>query len=48
MEYWIGGAVMALLVAVWWLAHRPPVPSQLEPMSRSWLAAKEHHRLDLP
>jgi len=48
MEYWIGGAIVALLVAWWWWTHRPLVPSQLEPMSRHWLMSKSHHPLDTP
>lgn len=45
MEYGIGAAVLVVLAVGWWMAHRPPVPSQLEPMSRQWLSDKDQHRL---
>jgi len=48
MAYWLGGAVIILLIAAWWWTHRPLMPSQLEPMSRAWLALKGHHPLDEP
>jgi hypothetical protein len=48
MAYAIVGAVIAFLVPVWWLTRRPLSPTQLEPMSRSWLLQKTHHPLDTP
>jgi len=48
MEYWIGGAIVALLVALWWFARRQLASTQLEPMSRAWLTQKTNHPLDTP
>lgn len=47
MEYGIGAAVIVVLMVGWWIAHRPPVPSQLEPMSLRWRQDKQLFRKTL-
>lgn len=45
-EWLIVLTVSIIVAGGWWLAHRPPSPSQLEPMTRTWLADKNHHRAE--